>query len=714
MRNLNLEINDNIAILEFDQPDSKVNVLGRESMSELDKTLNQLSEKSELKALIISSRKKGIFIAGADIKEIEHIKELSEAKAKADHGKRVFDKLEKLNVITVAAINGVCLGGGLELALACKYRVSTFSEKVKIGLPEVNLGIIPGWGGTQRLPRAIGLVAAMNMILAGKLISAKQALKYGLVDRLFPEVSLIDATLEFVQELTKVKIHLRKRKKSLTSKFLENTPCGRALTFSQARKNILKKTKGFYPAPLKALDVIKRSYGGNIEKGARLESEVFAELVLTDVSKNLIQLFYLNEEFKKLSWVDEKIKPRAVNKCGILGAGVMGGGIAQLVSDHDIAVRLKDISYKALGQALKTASGVFTHALKRRKLKKYQVSYKMGLISPTTSYSGFGNADLIIEAVVENLDIKKKVFSELAGVTAPGVVLASNTSALPIIEMAKASGIPKQVAGLHFFNPVHRMPLVEIIRSRETSDQTLATLIGFARKIGKLVIVVNDVPGFLINRILIAYLIEAAFLLEEGIKISRIDKIARDFGMPMGPIELVDEIGIDVGYKVVKILGDAYGARMRMPSVLMKAKEEKLLGKKAKLGFYIYRGKKKIPNPKICKLISNVKPKTISDDVVLKRIIYVMINEAARCLDEKVIQRPETVDIGMIMGTGFAPFRGGLLRYADALGVNNVVSELNRLAREFSVDRFTPCEYLVKMAKNNEKFYSKGVKNESF
>ncbi|MCQ9207960.1 MAG: 3-hydroxyacyl-CoA dehydrogenase NAD-binding domain-containing protein [Omnitrophica bacterium] len=708
MKILHLKIKNRIAILEFDQPDSKVNVLNTDSMRELDEIIEQLADKSssQIKALIITSKKDGIFIAGAEIKEIEQITSSDVALEKAQKGKQIFNKLRNLDLITLAAINGACLGGGLELALACQYRVASFSEKAKIGLPEVNLGLIPGWGGTQRLPRLIGITRALGMILAGKLISAKEAKKIGLVDRLFPETRLLEESLVFVNGLLEGKIRIkRKQKKKPLQIFLENTPLGKVILFSQAKKNVLKKTKGFYPAPLRALEVIRRGLAGDIKRGFRLESEAFGELAITAVAKNLIKLFYLNEQFKKFHWVDQKINPAEINKCAVVGAGLMGGGIAQLVSFHDIPTRVKDINYQALKTALKTADKLFRYAVKKKKLKKHQAEYKFGLISPTITYHGFKNTDLVIEAVVENLEIKQKVFKELSKVAAPTTIFASNTSALAIIKMGEASGSPEKVAGLHFFNPVHRMPLVEIIKSEKTSDETLATLIAFARKIGKVVIVVRDVPGFLINRILISYLIEAAFLLEEGIKIEQVDEIARAFGLPMGPIELVDEIGIDVSYKVVKILEQAYGARMRTPAILETVKQEGFLGKRTKLGFYIYRGKIKIPNPKIYKLIKGAAGRLISGQVALKRMIYVMINEAARCLEEKVVTRPETIDLGMIMGTGFPPFRAGLLSYADTLGSANIVRELQEFEKDFGAERFKPCSYLLQMAKNNEKFF---------
>ena len=708
MKSLNLRIDKKIAILEFDQPDSKVNVLNASSMQELSGVLDEIANKpkSEIEALIITSKKDGIFIAGADIKEIENITLSGDARDKAEKGKQVFDKIEQLDLVTLAAINGACLGGGLELALACKYRAAGFSDRVKIGLPEVMLGIIPGWGGTQRLPMVAGLITALDMILGGKIISGKDALKYGVVDRLFPDARLEAESIDFIRDILGGKAAVtRKKKKKLVLRFLEDTPLGRMVIFSQAKKTLLQKTKGFYPAPLKALEVIKKSYGSLSRKGFILESNAFGELAVTDISKNLIKVFYLNEEFKKFAWVDSHIKPIEINKCGIVGAGIMGGGIAQLLASRDIPSRLKDINYEQVKHALKTAIGIFKYALKKRKLKTYQVEYKLGLISPTLTYSGFENTGLVIEAIVEDMDIKKKVFKELSAVTPASAILASNTSSLPIIEMAKSTGSPARVAGLHFFNPVHLMPLVEVIKSGVTSDETLATVITFARKLGKVVIVVKDVPGFLVNRILLPYLNEAGFLIEEGMMIERIDKVARRFGMPMGPLELTDEVGIDVGYKVAKVLEEGYGARMKVAPILEEVKQKGFLGKKSGAGFYLHRGNKKIPNTDIYKFIGSSIRRPISDEIALKRMMYIMINEASRCLEENVVDRPDVVDIGMIMGTGFPPFRGGLLRYADSVGIDNIVKDLQYFEKEFDAGRFKPCRNLLDMLEKRRNFY---------
>lgn len=709
MSALNLKIENQIAILEFDLPDSKVNLLSSDTMQELTQILNRLAQKSqpEVRALMITSRKDGSFIAGADIKEIEQIHSAAEAKEKSEKGKQILNSLQNLEIITLAVINGVCLGGGLELALACKYRVASFSDRVKIGLPEVKLGLVPGWGGTQRLPRLIGLAPALKMILSGQTLSGREALKYGLVDRLFSEARLKEESFNFVCGLLEgTEKVTRSRRRGFSKVLLENNPLGRAVLFHQVKKDVFKKTQGFYPAPLKALELIKRTYGKSNQNGFILESETFSQVAVTQVSRNLIKVFYLNEKFKKFPWVSDQIKPAKVNKCGIVGAGVMGGGIAHLTSSHDIPTRIKDVNFEPLKKALKTAREIFDYSLRNRKLKKHQVEYKLGLISPAVTYQGFENTDIVIEAVVEDLSVKQKVFQELSHIVSPQCVLASNTSALSIGRLAEAVSYPERVVGLHFFNPVQRMPLVEIIKSEKTSDQTLATVIAFARGLGKTVIVVQDRPGFLVNRILFPYLNEAAFLLEEGMQIEKIDRIARRFGMPLGPLELADEVGIDVGYKVAKILQNAFGDRMQVAPILDNLVQKGFFSKKNGQGFYLHKGKRKIPNPEVYRMAKPINRREVSEVIALKRMIYSMVNEAARCLEENVVNCPETIDMGMIAGIGFPPFRAGLLRYADSIGLESIKSDFSNFQNQFGQERFRPCDLLLEKSRQKQSFYT--------
>lgn len=699
-----LSAEDGLGILEFDNPGTDVNILTSENLKAFHETLLEISKRSDLKALLITSAKDRIFIAGADINEIAGISDPKEAFAKAEQGKEVFQLLEDFKIPTVCVINGACLGGGYELALSCAYRTASFSDKIKIGLPEVNLGILPGFGGSIRLPRLVGLLRALPLILAGQVVSSETALKNGMVDKLFPEKNLVEDSKKFARSLVAKSGGRKPRKKDFMTWFLEDTPLGRGLVFKNARKDVLKKTKGAYPAPFEIIDLIRKTYGMHSKEAFRLESEHFSRLGATEVSKNLIKLFFISEKYKKLRWTEVKASGD-IRKCGVIGAGVMGGGIAQLVSNRNIPVRVKDINEKALAGALKEAAGIYKSALKRKKIRKHDMDFKMGLISVGLTHAGLKSCDILIEAVVEDLAIKQKVFKELSELS-PNAILASNTSSLPVTKMAEVCKSPERVVGLHFFNPVNRMPLVEVIRAAQTSPETLEKTIQFARRLGKTVIVVQDRPGFLVNRLLLPYMNEAAYLLEEGMSPETIDAIAERFGMPMGPIELVDQVGIDVGYKVAHVLQDAFGPRMKVASVLEGVKEKGLLGKKSGKGFYLYEGKKKTVNSDVTSAF-NKTPK-VSEEDALKRMLYVMINEAAHCLEEKVVDSAATVDLGMIMGTGFPPYRGGLLHEADCRGAAEIVKDLERFQKESGSERFAPSPYLRRLAEKGQTFYSSG------
>ena len=677
-----------------------MNVLSASALKELDGIIAQLSSRQDLKGLCVLSKKPDIFIAGADIKEIENITSSSEAEIKAKQGQEILNALEKLSIPSIALINGACLGGGLELALACDYRLAGFGDKVKLGLPEVKLGIIPGFGGTKRLPRLVGLRKGIELIVSGEAISSNEALKIGLVDGLCSQNRLLEQGSEFLRKNQGKRKDHKPKLKGLLNVFLDKTSLGQSILKSQAKKFILKTTKGHYPAPLKALEAVVKNYTSNLDKALEREAGSFGELVIGEICKNLITVFYLIEKYKKARWV--QASPREIHKCAVLGAGVMGGGIAQLFSAYGLPVRMKDLNYPALGRGLRQAREVYDYGVKKKKLKANQAALRMGLISTTTDYRGFSNSDLIVEAVVEDMKVKKAVFNELDTIAKPQAILASNTSCLSIAEMSASVKNKERVIGMHFFNPVHRMPLLELIRTPYTSDETVAALAEFSKRIGKTPIVVQDSCGFLVNRILIPYLNEAGFILEEGVSFTRIDQLMLGFGMPMGPFALMDEIGLDVGYKVALLLEEHFGQRMKVPEVFKKVYAQKWFGKKTGKGFYSHKAKSRQPNNELYNLISKRADLTISDDEILKRMVYRMINEAAMCLQEKVCNEPSDVDIGMIMGTGFPPFRGGLIRYGDTLGWDRGVAELEKFSAKFSPQRFKPSAYLVSLVKKRE------------
>lgn len=703
-------VTNNIATIEFDMPDSKVNLLTSDCLLRLGNICDEIKRQPGVKAVVLVSKKKDVFIAGADIKEIDAIllKEVGVEKSKA--GQEILNKIEDLPMPTIAVIDGLALGGGCELALSCRYRVATFNEKIKIGLPEVKLGILPGFGGTYRLPRLIGLQESLKMIVSGDPVNAEKAYKIGLFDRLFPQAGLERCVAEFVEEAVVAKKRLPSgaRKKKGLDAFLDSTPIGRAIVFREAKRTTLEKTKGFYPSLLNVIDLIQKTLPLKRKAALDAEAMAFSELVVTDISKNLVHVFYLTEKFRKLTLpgVDVQVKP--IKKCGVIGAGVMGGGIAQILSDKNITVRLKDINYDALGKGLKAAADIYGQAVKRRKIKKSEAELRMSRISTTLDYSGFQNADCVIEAVVENMDIKKKVFAELGSQVPEHAILCTNTSALSVTEMAKVAKNPGRVIGLHFFNPVNRMPLIEIIHTEMTSPETIAATLELTKRLGKTPIIVKDSSGFLVNRILLGYINEAARIWEEGMPFTAIDRIVTNFGMPMGPFILSDEVGLDVGLKVLHILHENLGDRFKPISAFEKIYQKKLLGKKSGKGFYIHKkGKRPAPNAEVEDTLNGVKKYSVSESEALTRMMYVMINEAARCLEEKIIDDASVVDVGMIMGTGFPPFRGGLLRYADSIGPGKIVNELLQLREKYSADRFRPCRYLMGLKENSKTFYSK-------
>ncbi len=712
-----LKFDDNgIAWLTFDLPGEKVNKFSKPVMEELDKTLIRLSNEANVKALVITSPKPGIFIAGADLEELGAITSVEDGEKLARDGQGVFNKLEKLPFPTIAVIDGACVGGGLELALCCTYRIATDNPKTRLGLPEVTLGLVPGWGGTQRLPRLIGLQKGLEMVVSGKLVDGRKAYKLGIVDHLVAPEFLdlgIQAFLELIfNPKEKKKIQLRRKPSGAMPWLLEKNPLGRALMFSMAKKGILEKTKGHYPAPLKALEVVKNTATTSLESGLQAEAKAISGVADGTICKNLIGLFFTSEALKKEPGRKLHAKSRdlsEIGKIGVLGAGIMGGGITWLFARKGHQVVMKDISWDAVAKGYEAANTIFQKLLKIRKAKPHEVAMGMHRIHGTLDEQALRDCDVVIEAVVENMEIKKQVLAEVEKVVAPETIICSNTSSLSITEMAEGMKHPERFVGMHFFNPVNRMPLVEIIPGEKTSEETIATIVKITQKLGKTPLVVKNVAGFLVNRILIPVLNEAGWLLQEGADMERVDKIGLAFGLPMGPFVLADEVGIDVGTKVSQYLEGVYGQRMKMPEVFNKMCENKWFGKKNGKGFYSHVGKKRTPNSAVKTLVPRSNKGTISDEEILDRLILVMLNEAAKCLEEEVVSKANYLDMGMIMGTGYPPFRGGLLKYADDEGIDSIVTRLENLAKKCG-ERFYPAELLLQMRESGEKFYSKKVR----
>ena len=700
-RAFTLERDGDLATLWFDLPGEKVNKFSSPVLQELSAVLDELAASPQIKKVVIASRKPGIFIAGADVTEFTTVTGAEQARAYVLRGQQVFTKLAKLPQVTVAAIDGACLGGGCELALSCDWRVMTDSPRAQIGLPEVKLGIFPAWGGTSKLPRLIGLPGALDIILNGKTLDGKRAKRAGLVDDVVEPGILLDVAKKYADK--------GKRKVPGRTKFyIEGNPLARNVIFSKARKAVLSQTHGHYPAPLKAIEVMEYAMSAGVARGMQREAEEAAALVNNEVAQNLVRLFFLMEESKKDPY---KVKPLDVSFAGVLGAGVMGGGIAQIVADKtDAEVRMRDINMNAIGGGMKAAARVWRRKVERRRMTRGEMARKLARITATTDWSGFSRADIAIEAVVENLNIKRQVLAEFEALAKPGAIFATNTSTIPITQIAANASKPENVVGMHFFNPVDRMPLVEVIRGEKTSDVAMVTTAALARKLGKTVVYVNDGPGFVVNRILGPYMNESAFLLEEGNSIESLDKAMVDFGMPMGPMALLDEVGIDVAAKVAGILTEAFGARMEKSGVVEKLYADGRHGKKNGKGLYLYEnGKRKGPDPSVYKVLGVKAPHPADEKLAVERMVLSMINEASLILDEKIVASAGELDLAMIMGTGFPPFRGGLLRYADSLGLPYVVSRLDALSS--LGPRFRPNEPLERLAERDGKFYQTYVRS---
>ena len=692
-----------IAWIIFDG-EGKLNILTSDVMMRLNDLIAQVEQSPQIKALIIRSGKEGSFIAGANIDEIAAITDPGEGADKAAMGQSVFTRVSRLKVPTIAAVDGICLGGGTELILACKYRLASDRKETKIGLPEVMLGILPGFGGTTRLPRLVGLSNALPIMLTGKPVNAKKAERIGLIDEKVPTPILYKRAEELARSVISGGPGPRRKKTKLAAKLLDQTALGHRLVLQQARKQVMKETKGHYPAPLKMLDIIPDVLSANVDDALKIEAKALGELVASDVSKNLIHVFRLNEAAKKSP---VNATPRNVDRVAVLGAGVMGGGIAQLLAYRGFGVRMKDIKPEAIGLGLKHAWDAFNKQVKRGRLERRDATKMMQRISPTLDYNGFKTVDLVIEAVIEKMEVKKAVLKEVERATSDKTIITSNTSSLSITEMQTAVARPADFCGMHFFNPVERMPLVEIIRGAQTSDEAIATVHAVARKLEKTPVLVNDGAGFLVNRILAPYLNEAGWLLADGASIEDVDKALTRFGMPMGPLRLLDEIGFDVSRHAGRTMYEAFGERLKPASVLESLEKSQRLGKKGGVGFYKYEaGKEKEIDESIYSEL-NLRPgsKQISAQDIQQRAVFVMINEAARILEDGIVATPGDVDLGMIMGTGFPPFRGGLLRYADRVGLKHVVNELERYTKELG-PRFTPAPLLERKAEAGESFYA--------
>lgn len=703
-RSMTLETtSDWVAVITIDVPDSKVNTLGLRSMNELNEIIDQVGASKGLQGLVITSGKKDNFIAGADVNEIRRLQSDSQMEAfkASEMGKELFMKIEKLPLNTVAAINGACLGGGMELALACKFRLA--SKKARsIGLPEVQLGFVPGWGGCVRMPRLIGLQKAIELIMGSKLLDARKAWRIGLVDEVVEPDKLLKRAIEIAQK-GKVRRAPRDSKEQLMAMVLETNPLGKKLLHDQSYKVMMKVTKGKYPAAKEALKVIMKSTAVPEDKAYKLESATFARLAMTTVSKNLVGIFFSQSESKKMPV--ELAPGRDVTTVGVLGAGVMGAGIAQACAKAGYKVIVKDIEQKFLDKGKETFKSLFEKLVERKRMTREEVDKIVAETLFTVDYDALKDCDLIIEAVLEDVDVKQTALANCEAAVRNDFIFATNTSSLSVTDIASEAKDPSRVVGLHFFNPVHKMPLVEVVRGEKTSDEAVAFAMQVALKLDKTTVITKDSPGFIVNRILAPYLREAAVLTAEGVPIEDIDKAMKSFGMPMGPMALLDEVGLDIAGKVVRVMHEALGDRLVPPPLMSEIANLKLFGKKSGKGIYLYdeNGKPAGVNPDVQALVKVPLAKKLPG-VIQDRLVLLMINEAARCLEEGVVATAAQLDLAMIFGTGFAPFHGGPLRYADSEGTDIICQKLEYLSRARG-EAYTPCALLKKLAARRELFY---------
>lgn len=706
---ISLMLQDGIGILTYDLPNAPLNTLNTRVIPVFERCFAEIEQNSAITAVVLFSGKPDSWIAGADIEELGAVATAKDGEMLSHSGQLLLDRLAAIQKPVIAAIHGAALGGGLEVALACSYRIATDHPKTILAQPEVQLGLIPGAGGTQRLPRLIGLQAALDMILTGRNVRTKRALQIGLVHEMVHPAILRDVALRRAIELGRGDSPpARVRKQGAGDRLLDDTALGRKLVFKKAREGVMRKTKGKYPAPLAALDVIQIGYDEGFNAGLHAEAQQFGALTVSPECRQLVYLFFATTALKKdrVDGTDAGV-PTTIRKVGILGAGFMGAGIAAVAVKAGSVVRLKDSSWERVSSGLRAVRDVLGERYKRKQITRLELNDTLSLVGGTTDYSGFANAQLVIEAVFEDLTVKQTVLREIAKV-APNAIFASNTSTIPIRDIAAASTQPDRVVGMHFFSPVHKMPLLEVIVTPETGVHTTATVVQYGRQLGKTVVVVRDGPGFYVNRILAQYLSEAARLVEESVRIEPVDAALVEFGFPVGPLTLLDEVGLDIAGKSGPIMASAFGTRMTPSTLLGRMLADGRLGRKARRGIYKYdnNGKRQGVDDAVYGLLeSRGGHRTVEAAYIVQRTVLPLLNEAVRCLDEGIIRSARDGDIGAVFGIGFPPFQGGPFRYIDTIGAPVIVEQLEALDVQFP-GRYTPAALLRDKANRHERFHN--------
>jgi 3-hydroxyacyl-CoA dehydrogenase / enoyl-CoA hydratase / 3-hydroxybutyryl-CoA epimerase len=707
-KNYRVDVAGGVATVWVDVPGEPVNTLSEETGREFASVLDALERDAAVKGIVVASGKKDGFVAGAKIEMLRDVAGAGAAEKLSREAQAGFDRLERFGKPVVAAIHGACLGGGLEWAMACHYRIATNDRKTQLGLPEVQLGVIPGAGGTQRLPRLVGIATALDLILAGKTVKARKALAIGLVDESVPVPLLLEVARARALALAEgekvrpeppgVVDRLRKDPQGALQRIaLEENFLGREVLFRQARKQLLEKTKGHYPAPLAALTAIQVGMEKGVERGLETEARLFGELAVSPVARELMGIFFATTALKKDNGTsDPSVKGRAVEAVGVLGGGLMGSGIAYVTTNAGIPVRIREKDDAAVARALASVAGVFDKRVKKRSIDRLEKLSRMRLLTAGTGWEGMERVDVLVEAVFEDLKLKQEMLRVFEGLNPRGI-FATNTSSIPIGDIAKASGHPETVLGMHYFSPVDRMPLLEVIVTPRTADEVTATAVALGKRQGKTVIVVGDGPGFYTSRVLAPYMNEAVMLLLEGASVEDIDAALTGFGFPVGPMTLLDEVGIDVGAKVAKVLHGAFGDRMAVPEAMAKVLEAGRLGRKNGKGFYTYGDprKKKVVDATVYDVLPGGRArKKIDRDEIVERCVLQMANEAVMTLGEGILRSARDGDVGAVFGLGFPPFRGGPFRWVDAEGTGRVLGRMRRLEERFGA-RFRPAPLLV-------------------
>jgi len=695
-----LEREGDLARVVLDTPGKRVNTLSVALLHELERLLDRLESAHDLAGILLVSAKPGGFAAGADLDEIAGVSAPEPLRLWVERGQRALRRWEDLPVPTGAAIHGAALGGGLELALACTFRVAADDPATSLGLPEVRLGLLPALGGTHRLPRTVGLAPGLDLLLSGRPLSAREALRAGLVDEVVPLLLLERATRERLVARSRPR-----RAGGAREWLLARNPVGRALLFAAARRRVARESAGHYPAPAAILAAAEAGAAGGREAGERIEAERFPGLLLGAPSRRLVELFHATRRGEARTEASEGESPPARGLVGVLGAGFMGAGIAAAAARAGHPVRLLDTHPEALARGVGRCHARFAESARRGRLAPQEARRLLARITPTLAPTGLARADVVVEAIVEELEPKRDLLAAIEPQLPAGAVLASNTSTLPIAELARGLARPERVLGLHFFSPVHRMPLVEVVRHPATSDEAVARALAFVRGLGKTPVVVRDGPGFYTTRILAPYLAEAGRLLLAGAPLASVDRAGREAGFPVGPLTLLDEVGIDIALHAARTLAAAFGARMPVPEPFARLVEAGRLGRKSGRGFHDYRGRRKRVDRETLALLGVPARRWVAPPGELAdRLLFAMAVEAVRCLEEEIVASPADGDLAAVLGLGFPPFLGGPFRFLDGLGAAVAVARLEALAA-VAGPAFAPPDLLRDQASRGAAFH---------